>query len=587
MEKNKINDINSIDDVEFDMSEESLKYYDNSNVMGTKQQNEIAKKREELNELEINVSKNLDALFLDLDSLVNESNSMSNPENLSDIVINEVWNQLGQQLGLEMTDETTSQAYIREHPEQAPTKEAYQQIKDKVMQNKNYQNKKKEASKLHKEGKAKDEYTGNILDPEKDTVNIDHVVSRAETHMKWGRVQGHIPTEELANIEENLAITNEALNKSKGAKSVTEYSEKSEQRAKDLLEQNKKANEKIRNSNKSEEQKKKEIEENNKRLADKLAADPELMKAADDAARAAQNKAILKAVAKETTKKALRDALIVMITTVLKDFLREIANAIYQFFKSSIKNLEMLLMALNDALIRFYENLTKSYKKIFKQGLDSIAGTFFSAIIDNMIKDAKKVVSNIKQLIGLGRQINEFWKKPENKEKEFIEKAGGVIKIITTTIVGSVGLFLHTILTKAAESIPGFQIPIPLFGTIGSLIAGVVSGIISGVIGAIALYEIDKKIKQLLKRKKEGHVLDKKNEIITEQIHHNKVLESQATLALADTYVTISNAIGKSKAFMRESLEKEVISKETIEVMRNNRKEDLVRLQDELDDLFN
>lgn len=73
------------------------------------------------------------------------------------------------------------------------------------------------------------------------------MVSRKELYENARRKQAGIDTKDLANMDENLKATNESLNKSKGAKSIDEYTDpaKREQREKDLREQNERANKKL------------------------------------------------------------------------------------------------------------------------------------------------------------------------------------------------------------------------------------------------------------------------------------------------------------------------------------------------------
>ena len=252
----------------------------------------------DFDELEEKLQSQLEEEFSSLEFLQEEKAKIENPEALGQVLLDEVWKQFSNQIGLDMTNETLNQKYEREHHG-----ETYEDVAKKVMQDPKY----KEANKAMKEqqqsGNLKDAYTGKNIN-QNDSANLDHVVSRKELYENARRKQAGINTEDLANKDENLKPTNESLNKSKGAKSINEYISGREQREKDLIEQNERANKKIDESNMSNAEKQKAKEENNKRLQDKLAADDALMKKADKEARKAIKKDIAIGVAKETAKKS-------------------------------------------------------------------------------------------------------------------------------------------------------------------------------------------------------------------------------------------------------------------------------------------
>ena len=293
----------------------------------------------------------LESDFADLDILKEDSEKIANPDALGKVVLDEIWKQFGNQIGLDMTNETLIQKYDREHPE------TYDEVGKKVMQDERY----KEANKAMKEqqqaGNLKDEYTGKDI-KQNEKANLDHTVSRKEIYENKRRRQANIATEDLANKDENLNATNESLNKSKGAKSVDEMIATREEREKALREQNERANKKIDESNMSETEKRLAKEKNDKRLQDKLDADDELMKKKDGQARKAINKDIAKGVVKETGKKAGKDALKAMAVQALFELLKEIMNALVRFFKSSVKTFKGFLGEMKTALTHFFGKVT-------------------------------------------------------------------------------------------------------------------------------------------------------------------------------------------------------------------------------------
>lgn len=363
----------------------------------------------DFDELEEKLQSQLEEDFSNLEFLKEEKEKIGNPDALGKIILDEVWNQFGNQIGLDMTNETLNQKYDREHQG-----ETYEDVGKKVMQDPKY----KEANKAMKEqqqsGNLIDEYTSKNIN-QNDNANLDHVVARKELYENARRKQAGINTEDLANKDENLKPTNESLNKSKGAKSVDEYTGDREQREKALREQNERANKKIDESNMSDVEKQKAKEKNNKRLQDKLDADDELMKKADKEARKAINKDIAKGVAKETAKEAGKDALKQMAVSALFSLLKEVMNGFVRFLKSGAKSFKSFLEEMKKAIKSFFEKLTN----VLHTGASSVVGTIVTEIFGPIVSTFKKLASLIKQGVSSVLEAVRYLNDKENKNKPF------------------------------------------------------------------------------------------------------------------------------------------------------------------------
>lgn len=171
----------------------------------------------DLDDIENQLEANLELQFSDLAFLEEEKEKIGNPDSLGNVILDEVWTQFGNQIGLDMTNETLIQAYNREHPE------AYNKaIGDAIMQDERYKAANKAMKEKQQAGNLTDEYTGKNLGPH-DKANLDHVVPRKELYDNVRRKQAGIDTADLANKEENLVPTNESLNKSKKEKSNQQH----------------------------------------------------------------------------------------------------------------------------------------------------------------------------------------------------------------------------------------------------------------------------------------------------------------------------------------------------------------------------
>ncbi|APB37178.1 hypothetical protein [Heyndrickxia coagulans] len=472
----------------------------------------------DFDELEEKLQSQLEEEFSSLEFLKEEKEKIGNPDALGKVILDEVWKQFGNQIGLDMTNETLNQKYDREHQG-----ETYDEVGKKVMQDPKYKDANKTMKEQQQSGNLKDEYTGKNIN-QNDNANLDHVVARKELYENARRKQAGINTEDLANKDENLKATTESLNKSKGAKSVDEYISGREQREKDLREQNERANKKIDESNMSDVEKQKAKEKNNKRLQDKLDADDELMKKAYKEARKAINKDIAKGVAKETAKKAGKDALKQMAVSALFSLLKEVMNGFVRFLKSQAKSFKNFLEEMKKAIKSFFEKISS----VLQTGASSVVGTIVTEIFGPIVSTFKKLTSLIKQGVSSVMEAVRYLNDKENKNKPFSIKVAQVGKIITAGLVAGGAVFLGELFEKLLLSVPGMQIELPLLGSLANVIGMFLASLVSGLVGAIIINLIDKFIAKKQKSDAQAATIKKANQIIAKQ--HQIQIVSEALL---------------------------------------------------------
>lgn len=481
-------------------------------------ENAVLDKKEQLNEeltesfdfdeLEEKLQSQLEEELSDLEFLKEEKEKIGNPDALGKVILDEVWKQFGNQIGLDMTNETLNQKYYREHQG-----ETYEDVGKQVMHDPKYKEANKVMKERHQSGNLKDEYTGKNIN-QNDNANLDHVVARKELYENVRRKQAGINTEDLANKDENLKPTNESLNKSKGAKSVDECISSKEQREKDLREQNERANKKIDESNMSDVEKQKAKEKNNKRLQDKLVADDELMKKADKEARKAINKDIAKGVAKETAKKAGKDALKTMAVSALFSLLKEVMNGFVRFLNSQAKSFQSFLDEMKKAIKSFFEKITN----VLQTGASSVVGTIVTEIFGPIVSTFKKLASLIKQGVSSVMKAVRYLSNKENKNKPFSIKVAQVGKIITAGLVAGGAIVLGESFEKVLLLlVPGMQIELPLMGTLANIIGMFLASLVSGLVGAIIINLIDKFIAKKQKSDAQAAAIEQENQVIATQ----------------------------------------------------------------------
>ena len=136
-----------------------------------------------LDELEEKLGSQLEEKFADLEFLKEEKEKIGNPDALGGVILDEVWKQFANQIGLDMTNETLNQKYDREH-----AGETYETVGAKVMQDQRYKDANKAMKEQQQSGNLKDEYTGENIS-QNDKANLDHVVSRKELYENTRRQQ--------------------------------------------------------------------------------------------------------------------------------------------------------------------------------------------------------------------------------------------------------------------------------------------------------------------------------------------------------------------------------------------------------------
>ena len=530
-------------------------------------------------EVEGFLSRQLEESFSDLELLEKDRETIANPDSLGKIVIDEVWKQFGNQIGLDMTNETLIQKYDREHPE------TYEDIADSVMQDQRYKDANKAMKEQQQAGNLTDAYTGEKLKPG-EQANLDHVKSRKEISENQRRKQANLSVADLANKEENLKPTNESLNKSKGKKSVEKYLKDREVREKALIEQNEKANKKIDESNMSDVEKRLQKEKNNKRLNDKLAVNDDLMRQADKVARDAINKDIRVNMAKEVGKKAGKDALKTMAISALFSLLKEIMNGIIRFFKSKSKSFNGFLAEMRESIRSFFSKILR----VVQTGASTLISTILSEIFGPIVSLFKKLSSVIKQGISSVIDAVKYLRNKENKEKPFSIKVAEIGKIITVGLVGGSAIFLGEVFEKFLLTVPGMQIEIPLIGTLANMIGLFLSSLVSGLIGAIVLNLIDKFISKKLKEERGQQIIAKKNVIMSTQQAQIVVAENRRKVLKETVISDISDNHALAKEVMRQSIDEIFNEDKTIDYKNTNNisenQSDLAQMQNDLKDLL-
>lgn len=491
-------------------------------------------------ELEELLEQQFTTEFSNLEKLELECKEISSPDKLGDVILDEIWSQFANQIGLDMTSDTLLKQYNDKHPNGYTKEEGA-----KIMKDKRYTDANNAMKERQKNGNLKDEYTGKTIKIN-EKANLDHVIPRKQIFENPWRKIADIETSDLANKSENLAGTNESLNKSKGAKSNSEYIKKREVREKNLKEQVERANKKIDKMNISDAEKRNLKAENNKKLNDKLAADSDKMIKAEKSAKKAMYKPIAKKAAVRMAHKAGKDAVKAMFVAALFGMLKEIMNALVRFLKSKKRSFDTFLDEMKNALHSFFGKI----RDFIKVGVDSFVGSIVGEIIGAFAEKLRKLPNLVKQLFGSIRESISYLSNPENQSHSTAIKIAHVSKIITSALLGVGAMFLGEYFEQFLNKIPGMTFEIKLLGTIANILGMFFASLLTGILGAIIINGIDQFISRKLIEENQKKQANKKNELL--RIQEVQIFVAEQNVAIKRNH--IFSKMAKNHQKLRELL---------------------------------
>ena len=491
-------------------------------------------------ELEELLEQQFTTEFSNLEKLELECKEISSPDKLGDVILDEIWSQFANQIGLDMTSDTLLKQYNDKHPNGYTKEEGA-----KIMKDKSYTDANNAMKERQKNGNLKDEYTGKTIKIN-EKANLDHVIPRKQIFENPWRKIADIETSDLANKSENLAGTNESLNKSKGAKSNSEYIKNREAREKNLKEQVERANKKIDKMNISDAEKRNLKAENNKRLNDKLAADSKKMLKSEKTAKKAINKDIAKKASVRMANKAGKDAIKAMFIAALFGMLKEIMNALVRYFKAKKHSFDTFIEEMKKALHSFFGKI----KDFIKVGVDSFVGSIVGEIIGVFNQKLQKLPNLFKQLFGSIRESISYLSNPENQSHSIEIKIAHVSKIITSALVGVGAMFLGEYFENYFKKIKAFNKEIKYLGKIANILGMFLASLLTGILGAIIINGIDQFISRKLIEENQKKQANKKNELLRIQDVQIFVAEQNVAVKRNDIF----SKMAKNHQKLRELL---------------------------------
>lgn len=205
--------------------------------------------------------------------------------------------------------------------------------------------------------------------------------------------------------------------------------------------------------------------------------------------------------------KALRAVLMGLLAELIKNIIQKLIV----WFRSGKKNIKSFIESIKDAIHTFVKNLKQNLLTAGNILLTTIA----TAIIGPVVNTIKKVWIFLKQGYKSLREAIDYVRNSKNKPFSILMLEVGKIIIAGLTAGGAI-LLCETI-EKGLMTIPVFAFEIPLLGSLASILGIFFGALISGIIGAIALNLIDKAVAQKQKAINAQQQIEKKNEILQTQ----------------------------------------------------------------------
>jgi len=524
----------------------------------------------ELLELEQILTEQLEEQFSSLELLESERKTISEPEALGKVIMDEIWDQLGQQVNLDLTKDTLvddyykttdgkaelerkqkAQAEFKQGKSKKKTEEAaiYEAEAIHVRRQKEFIDKREALKEVQKEGRLKDAYTGTKF-KKKDEFDLDHVRPVKNAHEHSRRKQAMMTTADVANMDENLVATNINLNRSKGEKLIEDYTDKAkmEQRKADWQKNYDKSVEKIDQKNITANEKKHLKQLEKEKLDNKLNVDEDLMREHGKGSKKAENKKINQQAMKNTAKKAGVNALKAISITSMHQLLKEIVQGFVRFLKSSAKSMKNFFSEMKQSIERFFKNILTS----IKSGAVNAIGSIVTEILSPIVSHIRRIASFMKQGIASLIEIFSTWK--NNKDKPLSVKIAEVGKVVTAGLTVAGGIGLIGVFEGVLLGVPGLQVPIPGFGTLASIISLFLSSLVAGLIGALVMHHINKFIGRKLIKEEQLEVINKQNEILTLQDMQTTIVDEQAKKQRETRLLNIKENHQSAKEIMEESL---------------------------------
>lgn len=239
-----------------------------------------------------------------------------------------------------------------------------------------------------------------------------------------------------------------------------------------------------------------------------------------------------------------------LVMTLLAALIKEVIQKLIAWFRAGKKSISTFIDSVKESVKSFLSNL----KRYLIDAGSAVMTTIFTAIIGPIVGTIKKSWILLKQGYKSIKKTIDFFKEPANKNMPFSIKVMEAGKIITTGIAAGGAILLSEAIEKGLMTFPAFAYPIPLLGSLASLLGLFFGALISGIIGAIALNLIDKLIAGKQRELADKKIIEAGNHVLNVQSKQIELAKQRTAYAKEKARTTINNRHTKAAEFMKETI---------------------------------
>lgn len=495
----------------------------------------------------------------DLEDLKEEHEKIGSPEALGETVMEVVWEQIVNQIGV-----TAGEEFIKENKglNLDLSKDAHYQTTENFAKGKiathntivNYQKRYDDwQGKFEREANGQIQTHQNRLGREEANIksdarkpfdggrpsgnkanrtDMDHTVSAGEIIRNPG-MNAHLSLEQqtnFANSEDNLLEMDSSLNRSKSDLKLEEWLNNPNSKGQlpeEIFEQ-------------LTPELKQKFREKDRHAREKL---EQLMKEAEQRSKDAGRQSRI-GETKRIGKQTLKAVVMTLLASLVKDILRHLVS----WFRSGQRSLESFFKKMGEAIRTFVHNLKQHLTNAADVGLSTIATAIFGPIVGTI----KKALIFLKQGWLSVKQAIAFFRDPKNKSLPLSRKLLEVSKIVVAGLTAGGAIVIGGVIEKGFASIPFFAIEIPLLGSLGSIIGVFVGALISGIIGALLLRFIDNLIQKQLRQENEKSQIERANVVLRTQFQLQEVTVAKVEQIKTETAGSIMQRHNEAADYARQ-----------------------------------
>lgn len=515
----------------------------------------------DFDELESRLESELEEQMADLVGLEQDAGKIGNPETLGETVMNVVWEQFINQVGvvagedfikenhgltLDLHDsahiQTTgnfAKGEIATHNDKIDYRQRYNDWQSNIQHDEKgnvitHQTRTgKEEANLVKDARSPFDQ-GRPVGSAGQGTDMDHTVSTAEI-IRDPAANAHLTKGEqiaFANSDKNLSEMDAGQNRSKGDMSMTDWLDnpnKNGQKPNEIFDI---SEEQDRAYRKKDAEAREEYE--------KCKKDGE-QRSIETGKQSQKEEAML------IVGKALRSVVMGLLASLIKDIIRKLIV----WFRSGKRKLSTFIDSVKEAIKSFVSNI----KEHLLNAGNTLVTTIATAIFGPVIGMIKKAWIFLKQGYKSVKQAIQFLKDPKNKNKPFSLKMMEVGKIVIVGLTAGGAIVLSEVIEKGLMTIPGFAFEIPLLGSLANIIGMFLGALVSGLIGALALNLIDRLIAKKLKKINLQEQIEKKRNIIKTQVTLIEVAVKRVEKTRAETISNITQRHTEAAEVMKSAVQ--------------------------------